>query len=374
MEKYKNIEEFIADNSFRNYVYRINQKDRKHWENKLKLDPGLIQTALEAEELLLEMENQSNRKVDFSIDDELQRLQNAINAFPAKSESIIEIRLKRYLQIAASIIVLLSMGLAGTIILHNTGSNDDPVYTEILAPKGSRAQVTLEDGTKIWLNADSKLKYPSRFAAYERKVFLTGEGYFDVAKENDRPFVLMTTDVRINVLGTAFNVKSYPDDSFIETTLESGSLAITPLKSVKNAISQQQIVLEPKQKVVLYKDDGVVQEKIQPSQSKTTETMEEAPLMKVNSIKEAVLVENVDTDVYISWKDEKLVFRSEQLDEIVKKLERWYDVNITLDEELKERVYSGTFQDETIEQALDAICITSNLKYNIEKNNVEIFK
>lgn len=374
MEKNKNIEDFIGDTSFQNYVYRINPKDRKHWENRLKLNPELIHGASKAEELLLEMDNQGKRKVDFSIEDELQRLNNAIKTSAITNESGVEIRLKRYLQIAASIIVLLSMGLFGTIILHNTEANDNPVYTEIVAPKGSKAQVTLEDGTKIWLNADSKLKYPSRFTKKERKVHLTGEGYFDVAKEPERPFILMTADVRINVLGTAFNIKSYPDDNFIETTLESGSLTITPLKGINNGKTKQKILLEPKQKVVLFKDERVQQKEDIELESMDMEMMDEAPLSKVTPIKEAVLVENVDTDVYISWKDEKLVFRSEKLVEIVKKMERWYDVNITIEEELKQRVYSGTFQDETVEQALDAICITSNLRYSIEKNNVEIFK
>lgn len=378
MKKYQNIEDFLNDVSFQNYVYRVNKRDITYWEEWFRTNTELSSTANEAKEIMLELENQGKRRVNFSVDKELNRLNDRIKHNNFIEAPSVEIRLKRYLQVAATIIILLTLGLTATVLQNKKNKTQEIAYMEIVTPKGARAEVTLGDGTKVWLNADSKLKYPSRFTNEERKVYFTGEGYFDVAKEKNRPFVLMTTDVRVNVLGTKFNIKSYPEDNYIETTLETGLLSISPLKTLKSQNINNEIVLKPKQKIVLYKDEiqnTTINEKDTESKA-LYELNDGRALNKVAPIKEAILTENVETEIYVGWKDEKLIFRSEKLIDIVKKLERWYDVNIDIDEELWEKVYSGKFQDETLEQALDAICLTSNseLKYSIEKNNVKIFK
>ena len=106
------------------------------------------------------------------------------------------------------------------------------IYNELDIPIGSKSKITLSDGTQIWLNAGSTLKYPSKFSDKKREIFFEGEAFFDVSKDKNRPFIVRTSEINIRVLGTKFNVKSYPEDNIIEATLVSGSIEIETRRTV----------------------------------------------------------------------------------------------------------------------------------------------
>jgi ferric-dicitrate binding protein FerR (iron transport regulator) len=175
-------------------------------------------------------------------------------------------------------------------------------FSEIVIPKGQRGQIILPDGTKVWINADSRLRYPVQFNVHSREVYLEGEAFFEVAHNKHKPFFVHTTSIDIKVLGTHFNVMSYPDDSKVETTVAEGCVSVSGklLSHSAGTAPQKELKLLPNKKATFIKDKG------------------------------AFDLKKVDAQNYTSWKDGNLCFREESLMDIAKKLERHFDVEITL--------------------------------------------
>ena len=168
----------------------------------------------------------------------------------------------------------------------------DIVYNTISTPRGGQYQVDLADGSKVWLNAASSLRFPTRFSGGERKVEITGEVYFEIAKKEGVPFeVILGNGSKVQVLGTHFNVMSYADEASIETTLLEGS--------VKFIHKEKSMVIKPGQQVVL---------------NETTSAM------SVN--------DKVDMDAVMAWKNGKFYFRNSDIESVMKQLSRWYDVDV----------------------------------------------
>jgi transmembrane sensor len=246
-----------------------------------------------------------------------------------------------------------------------------PVYfaetaTTIEAPMGSRTHVVLPDGTGIWLNAGSVLTYSRNFNMNTREVALNGEAYFDVQKA-DLPFIVSTPDLHIRVLGTSFNVKAYEDDDFIETTLVSGSLVIE--KGRAGGPGFQNIVLEPNQKAIFFRQEG----SIALNQVKHTLAEKEDldPVRPVRNISRIQIAEKKDVTAEIGWKDGMLLVDREPLETLVRKLERRYDVTFVFREEgLRDYIYSGLLRDLTLEQVMRAMSYTSPIDFDIEDKTV----
>lgn len=235
-------------------------------------------------------------------------------------------------------------------------------YNEVHIPFGSKSKIVLSDGTQVWLNSGSTIKYPGIFSNKERKVFLEGEAFFDVARDESCPFIVNTSEINIKVLGTTFNVKSYPDENIVETTLVSGSLEIETRKA--GSKKKSQLRLSPNQKATFTKNTSsiLLQDIAHPAD------------LKPAVIKKIDIEQEVNTDIITSWKDDKLVFSRERFEDIAVKLERWYDVQIILeDEEVKNYLFTGTFDKETIEQAIDALKIASSFESSIDKNTILIY-
>lgn len=213
------------------------------------------------------------------------------------------------------------------------------VYNEIKVPNGEKSTITLYDGTKVWLNSGTTFKYPVAFNARQRNVFVEGEAYFEVAKNKKKPFIVHAGEIEVLVLGTKFNVYSYPDDDLLYTTLEEGSVNI--LLSGLN----KKFKLSPGEQFEFSK------------QSKTPKLFK------------------VDTELYTSWKENILRFENVPLSEILKKMERWYDVKIMVDGNLdtSER-YTTTIKTESLREMLQVLSLTSDMKYEINEDIVEISK
>jgi ferric-dicitrate binding protein FerR (iron transport regulator) len=236
--------------------------------------------------------------------------------------------------------------------------------------------VKLADGTTIWLNSATTIRYPDKFKNNRRDVYIEGEAYFEVAKDKKRPFTVHSSDMDMVVLGTSFNVKSYPDEGTIETTLVEGSVRIE--KKMKSG-KIKYVSLKPNQQVTLIKEEGRIlltdlnEDKVE---KLAVAEQQESDSLKVTTIKRKeriVVVENIDPNVFIAWKSNRLEFKDEIFESIAVKLERWYNVEISIkNEKLKKIKFTGTFENETIEQAFEALRLTTRFKYKFNKNKIII--
>ncbi len=283
------------------------------------------------------------------------------------SKPVIQL-MKPLLRYAAIIVITISLTLFAGKLLNNQSVtpkiSSGLRYNEVSVSFGSKSRILLPDGSLVVLNSGSILKYPSDFEADGRNVYLEGEGYFEVKKDASHPFLVKTKGITVRVLGTKFNVKSYNDEKTIETTLVSGSVEILP--NNKNT-EKEKILLTPNQQALFYKETNTID----------IQKTEEAP----GNVAEADISENlkiktkVDIAQVISWKDNRLVFRNENFDELTKRLERWYDVKIEIkDEDLRKVLITGTFQKESIEQALNALKLITPFKYEMKMNQIIITK
>lgn len=230
---------------------------------------------------------------------------------------------------------------------------------EIEAKKGARSYMLLPDGTQVWLNSDSKIEYKGNFNDSIREVTLTGEAYFDVVKDRKRPFIVHTSDIDIRVLGTAFNVKSYPREPSIEATLIHGLIEVTNKKEP----TSPKVILHPHEKIVYMKD-------------MSKPAVAETQTMRVKPFTVAALPKNIaDTSlVETSWVYNKLIFDGETFDDIALKMERWYNVKITFRNDKVARIpIHYTIENETVEEALKAMQYIEDFTYKKTANEIEIF-
>jgi ferric-dicitrate binding protein FerR (iron transport regulator) len=233
-------------------------------------------------------------------------------------------------------------------------------FHQITIPLGSKSKLTLPDETEIWLNSGSTIKYPAKFSTTRREVFLEGEAFFDVRRDESRPFFVRTSEINIRVLGTKFNVKSYPDEKFVETTVISGSVEIETKPA--GSSSKQFLKLEPNQKATFSK---AVQE------SELLKREEHPGKIKPKPVGRVYVNKTINTEIETAWKDNKLIFSRERFEDILIRLERWYDVDIVLEaDNLRDYRYTGTFEKESLEQALEALKLTTPFEYSIDKNNI----
>jgi ferric-dicitrate binding protein FerR (iron transport regulator) len=272
-------------------------------------------------------------------------------------------------RIAAIVILVISLTFIGYYAGVRNRSEPTSEITQIEAPLGSRTKINLPDGTKVWLNGGSTLRFGNSFNKTDREVAITGEGYFDVTPGKQIPFVVNTREIRIKVLGTAFNIRAYPEDGAVETTLERGSLSIETLNRKGEPVPQT--ILEPNQRATYIKHEGVVH------LSEVDKIANEKEIINVadrEPVKEKMLIsKKIDTQVFTSWKDNKLVFRNEPFESLTIKLERWYGVHINIvDEEIKKYHFNGTFEKETIHDVLNIIHYTLPIKYTVSHDQVSI--
>lgn len=213
-------------------------------------------------------------------------------------------------------------------------------YNSIIIPKGGEYNLTLSDGTRIWLNSNSKLRYPTKFSGEERLVELEGEAYFDVSKNKDFPFVVRMNDIQIKVLGTSFNVNAYSEENEIITTLVEGKV------EVNDILRKQKEILAPKDQFCINKHNGNFKKTI------------------------------VDTDIYTAWKDGRFVFQNERLEDIMTRLSRWYNVEVFFqNSETKAIRFSGDLaRYEDFSSVLEMIEFTEKVKFTIKNRSVLVEK
>jgi ferric-dicitrate binding protein FerR (iron transport regulator) len=213
---------------------------------------------------------------------------------------------------------------------NTTGSLVDTL--EVIAPIGSRTVVQLTDGTTVNLNYGSRIKYPREFKGNSREIELVGEGYFDVAHNPDKPFVVNAGKVNVRVLGTKFNVQAYPGENSVATTLINGKVSLEVLN-----------------------DDG---------KANCIGSMKPGQHVAYNTQSGDIYSTVGDVEKYIAWKDGKLVFDNEPITGVAKKLSRMFNVDIILDEDVKDLTYTVTFIDEPLFFILDLMAGVTPIKYS----------
>lgn len=239
---------------------------------------------------------------------------------------------------------------------------------EISTKSGSKTSLVLPDGTKVWLNASSQLTYEKNYGNKLREVSLIGEAYFDVVKNKEKPFVIHTAKMDIKVLGTAFNVKCYPGEKTTETSLVRGSIEVT-LKD-----RQEKIMLKPNEKLVINNQQE------SPENTKASSPAKVMPLKAtiekpIITLTHLTILPKDNTIIETAWVQNRLVFSSETFEEVVLKMERWYNVKIyIMNEQLKEERLTGNFEKETVTDALNALKLTTQFYYNLKNNNIKIYK
>lgn len=208
---------------------------------------------------------------------------------------------------------------------------------ELTIPKGRSYSVVLSDGTKVWLNALSKLSYPVTFSKRERRVVVDGEAFFEVSKDISRPFVVETSDYNIKVLGTKFNVNSYNNEDYVATTLVEGSVEIP-------GVGAPSVKIVPGEQFRKSRADG------------------------------STVVEPVDTDMYTSWIDNNLRMNGTTLNDILKVIKRRYDVEILfVDKEVGEERFSGKIPlNDNLGVILEQLSRVSNIKFEFESNMLKV--
>lgn len=237
----------------------------------------------------------------------------------------------RFTQVAAAILLLLTTTLGIYIYTQRETPSPDMVVS---VDKGQKANLVLPDGSKVWINADSKLTYGSQFNKRERILRLEGEAYFEVSPDKKRPFIVQTKDLSVKALGTSFNVKSYKDEQQTSTVLMTGKVEVR---------SQEEcLILNPNEQIVFHKENQRM--------TKTSVS---------------------DANEFSRWRENTLSFQSETFENIAHTLERYYNIKIIFESDaIKKYRFSGTPGNTSLNSILHILSLTSPLLYEVHDSTV----
>jgi len=267
---------------------------------------------------------------------------------------------------AASILVFLTAAL---YFIYFFPANDfsssfagQTNLNQVATQPGSKSKLELPDGTLVWLNGSSTLTYGgSSFGKGNREVTLSGEAFFDVTKNELIPFIIHTGNINITVKGTAFNVKAYPEEKTIETSLVRGLIEITTRQD-----PERRIMLKPNEKIII----PVIQSKIDSRGMEPSDSTETAlySIKKWKSTADAAAPE-------IAWINNQLIFDDEPFSSIAPKMESWFHIRIRfLDERLKKKRFSGVIEKESVREMLEAMQLSGKFSYEIRENELILGK
>ncbi len=243
-------------------------------------------------------------------------------------------------KIAASFLILISVWYG----FQKVTTKPEIVSAEVsLVEKqnlaGQKSKIYLPDGSVVWLNAESKITFPEKFADEKREIQLTGEAYFDVIKNPDQPFIVKSGKLSTTVLGTSFNVRVFDNEPVMSVALESGKVQV----AIENNDATPALFLEPGESIKYSKKEGIV------------------------------VKEEFDREQLLSWKDGIIVFKDAGLEEIFSTLARWYGVDFSIKNKIDEEwTYTGSFDNETLENVLRSISYTQEFTYTINQKSINI--
>jgi ferric-dicitrate binding protein FerR (iron transport regulator) len=265
---------------------------------------------------------------------------------------------KRWLTAAAAIICI-----GGSLLYFQSRESESPARPvaskTVNVRYGATSKIILPDGTEVRLNAGSKLIYPEHFSGTKREVFLEGEAFFDVTRDQHAPFLVHAGKIRITVLGTRFNVKAYKGDANVETTLISGKVQV-----MLNDDPEKKITLTPREKLTV----------VNTPKTDTARTREAAVSNELRyQVQELPETAN-NSFVETAWISNRLILSNDDFESVARLLERRYNVTVFFDRaSLKQEHISGVFEKENISQVLEILKMTTKFNYRIDGNDIHLF-
>ena len=238
-------------------------------------------------------------------------------------------------RIAAILLIPLLVYSGYLTFKYHAKSNEQIVMQTVTSRQGIITRLTLADGSKVWLNSGSELQFPIRFDSDKREVHLKGEAFFEVTKNENQPFRVNANDLKVEVLGTSFNVVNFDDEIQSEVVLVTGKVQL----SSENRDGNKKFgFLNPGQRAVYVKGE------------------------------QKILKNEVEVDKYIAWRDGTLIFRDDPMEEVAKRLSRWFNVEIAFtDPEIRSYIYKATFRDESLIQVLNLLKLSGPIDYRISQ-------
>jgi len=318
IEKIIRFKKGLSNNEENEYVYKLFSENEENIEFKKYFSS-------EWDNYLTQ-----NKCDDFHLGFLLDRIHHIINKKEnRKNTTAVRKILKWYSTVAAILIPLMMLG--GILFFQKDWklmlNSEGQVASTLVAPLGARVSFSLPDGTKGWLNSGSSLEYSLPFNN-NRNVNLIGEAWFNVAHDKSHPFEVSAGKSKVKVLGTKFNLNAFPDDEYIEVVLQEGKVEF----SVTGSASSVQ--MKPNERLTF--SDG------------------------------AISIGITDASIHSAWTEGKLVFKGEPMMEVIRRIERWYNVDVELkDEELESYIIRGTFQDDSLEDVFRYLSMTSPINYHI---------
>ncbi|MBD1393378.1 FecR family protein [Mucilaginibacter glaciei] len=279
-----------------------------------------------------------------------------------------EPKYRRFYFFLKTIAAVLVAGVSCAALFYAANLNEKANTTAKLdltaTPSRMKSKITLSDGSVVTLNSETTLKYPLSFTGKTREVYLNGEAYFDVAKDHKHPFIVHTGQMRVKVLGTAFNIKSYPNDVTSETTLIRGAIEVTLTDRPSD-----RIILKPNEKLIL-KSTHLIKHRVRTPLAKA----------KMDSINTSYSLTNLTyfktndtTVVETSWVNNKLIFKDEPFEALARKMERWYGVKIKFkNDRAQDYHFTGVFEKETMLQAFKALQMIEPFDYKLKNGTAYI--
>lgn len=330
IDEYKYPEDFLMDDTFKQYCEGSSKKCVLFWEDWIAKHPEKHKTVDAA------------KKLYGVLSGDLKPVDQQVDYLTSMISPVAKVRRFSAIQygIAASIFVVILLGL---IYINYSKPIEQPQYAEnFVAKKGEKKKIVLPDGTLVYLNGDSKIELGKNFDQTDRNIKLTGEAYFDVKHNAKKPFYVSTKDFKITVLGTAFNVKSYNNENESAATLVRGTIKLEDNKgSNKNTI-----ILKAGQKITYHfvKDQLNLKPSLRNSEDKL-------PKIEVNNL--TVMNKQV---VESAWTHNDLIFLKEDFEQIRERLERWFNITIEFeDKEVADYVYTANFKNEDILTVLQTL-------------------
>jgi ferric-dicitrate binding protein FerR (iron transport regulator) len=236
-------------------------------------------------------------------------------------------------QRVAAVLLLPLLVYSGYQTIHNKSQKENVLLQTVSSRQGMVAEFSLPDGTRVWLNSGSQLQFPVSFASDKREVSLKGEAFFEVTRNEKQPFIVSARDLNVEVLGTSFNLISYEEEEQSEVILFEGKVK---LSAESGSIIKELGTMHPGQRAVY--TEG----------SKSLNTHE------------------VDLHKYIAWREGNLVFQDDSMNDVVKRLSRWFNVEIIIDDpEINEYIYKATFRNENLKQVLNLLKLSAPIDYRI---------
>jgi transmembrane sensor len=275
---------------------------------------------------------ENNESENYNLSYLLDRIHHKMHFIETRKKQTITRKIYRWYSVAAAILLIPLLIAGGLWFTANPAQEtvvvaENPVISTIHAPLGSRISFDLPDGTQGWLNSGSSLKYQLPFSN-NRQVAIRGEAWFDVTHDASNPFEVTAGNSKVKVLGTKFNLNAYPEEKYVEVVLEEGK--------VEFAVPENSCVVELKpNERLIYNNDSVN-------------------------------IATTDPSKYSAWVEGKLMFRGDPMPEVARRIARWYNVEVELvDKDLKKDVIRGTFLDDSLEDVLRYVSMTSAIHYRI---------